>query len=292
MKRNPSLIQTIGRPLILLALLLTGLATVSAAVLKEDYPGASFGTAGGNTAEGTYTPTTTFTVGGTLYTMSDNPNRPTFQDDPSSTFMNLLLNQTSSLIANGTNLTFGALYNFNVTGKDLTTNDLVVKSYATHVANTDPTTNRFDESFYVQNAGGTISGTNVHWIQALVDNWKLNTAPGTADSKIDNGGPGAQADPYYDTGGDASSSYLFDDPNRRTALVNGTSVYFNFETFLVYQNSTYTLNDDGTVKTKGSVDIYDGVLWGFTLVPEPGTASLLILGLGAWALRRRSQARG
>jgi len=287
---SPALIKFSGACALLLAL--AGSQAANAAVLKIDYAGGSFVTGGGNTSLGISNSASTFTVGGTLYTLSANPFQPTYLADPSANFMSIVQSQTSSLIAGGNNLTFGQLYNFNFTGKTLTNDDLVIRSYATHVG---PGTNANDllgEDFYVRNAGGTISGGSVHWIQVLTDNWKLSlahTPPGTPDNKIDNGGPGAQPNPYYDTAGDGSSSYLYDDPSRYMNDVNGTRVYFNFETFLVKETSNYTLNFDNTVNTKGTIDVYDGVLWGFTIVPEPGCGALLVLALGCrWLMRRKT----
>ncbi|GEM_PF-6718845 len=267
-----------------LAIFAGSFGAANAGVLTSNYTGAFNDPILNSAVLGTYTPVASFMAGGNPYNINDSPVTPTFEATPSASFLTILNGQQSSLVANGVNLTFGQLYTFN-TGKALANNDLVLRSYAANASG-----GTVDDDFYIENAGATISGGKVHWIQTLVDNWKLNSPVGTLDSKVDNSP--LKANPYYDNGGDANSTFLSDDPTRQTAGYNGLPIYFNFETFLVNENSSYTLNDDGTVKTKGSVDVYGGVLWGFTITPEPGTTALLVLaGPVCWVLRRRIRAK-
>jgi hypothetical protein len=278
-----------------LALFCVALSPAQTQVLTFNYNG-PFVAPSGNQVTGTYAPLTGFTTaGGKSYVMTANPFQVAFQDDPSATFLNILTNQPSSIVANGNPLTFGALYDFTTAGKNLNNGDLVVWSYAEHVAGA---TNRFGQNFFIQNKGGAISGAKVHWIQTVVNNWKSLTVPGTPDSRVDTP---STTTPYYDKGADATSVYLFDDPARDNGnLLDGYNdakpIFFNFETFLVNENSTYTLNGDNTVKTKGSIDLYDGVRWGFILgTPEPGVTTLLSVSItllpGLLILRVRSKRR-
>jgi len=257
------------------AILLVALGAAQAAVLKEDYPGATFNDPKLNSPVlGVYVLSTNFNAGGTSYTLTDNPLHPTFENDPSAAFLNIHNNEQSTL---SNKLTYGQLYDFTVTGKNLNDGDLVVRSYAAFL--NDKGSCGVD--FYIENKGTKVAGAKVHWIQTLAGNNPLNGVAGTPFSKVDGGGQ----NPYYDATFDADSTFLSDDPHTPTSGLGAVSLYYNFETFLAYENSSYVLNNDGTVKTKGQVDIYDGVAWGMTIVPESSAPTLLLAGL-ALALGR------
>jgi hypothetical protein len=138
------------------------------------------------------------------------------------------------------------------------------------------------------------TGAGLHWIQVI----RANDADATqkkfgADAGggftmfLDNGWKGntlaldGSASPFYDGdyanppvkgGFTANASVLYDDPSSK--LFSGLDV--EFQSFIATEKDTK--NDAG--KTIHNVTIYDGVWWGFSAVPEPGSLTLVALGAG------------
>jgi hypothetical protein len=144
------------------------------------------------------------------------------------------------------------------------------------------------------------TGAGLHWVQVI----RANDADATqkkygADAGggftmfLDNGWKGntlaldGSGSPFYDGdyatppakgGFTANASVLYDDPSSK--LFPGLDV--EFQSFISVEKDTK--NDAG--KTIHNLTIYDGVWWGFTAVPEPGSVVLIAFGAGIVVLWR------
>jgi hypothetical protein len=122
---------------------------------------------------------------------------------------------------------------------------------------------------------GTDPTTNIHWIQVVSNNHKLNAAHGTADFKVDNLGA---TTPYYDTLAAANSRNFYDFPWRDDG---GASHTWSAELLLV----------QGPANGVGNILFLGGLSWGWenhplAAVPEPQAWLLLLLGLALLAAAR------
>ena len=298
--------------LLAVALLGASLQIAQAQVVVENYPNAPVVFNGGilanaklgpnNSSAGNYNAISYFNVGGKDWSVSLLPLHPTDQPNPTANWTNILNGQSATVTtpAGPKNYTYGQLYDFptaNGVPVDYTLSNgaLNVRTYATFA---NIPNDLFGIDFHVQ-YNPTVppdspSAPNIHWIQTLNDNWNLSGAPGTLDKKVDV--PAGQADPYYDTQGVADSTFLFDEPRRNISGLAGYSgppIVFNFETFLVKEVAVPTYNPDGTINTKGKVQVYDGVNYGFIAqTPEPGSVALFITltGSGLVIFRKRRRA--
>jgi hypothetical protein len=98
------------------------------------------------------------------------------------------------------------------------------------------------------------TGLSFHWIQQIMNNHKANVKHGVNDNKIDTR---YETTPYYDDGFAANTTTFIDRPYRHDP---GEAHQFNFNLFLVNQTADKT------------VDIYDGINWGWTnscTLPQP-----------------------
>lgn len=303
--------QSPWKSTLLVAAVLAGasLQSARAQVVVENYPNAAVNFNGGitaaklgpnNSSAGNYNAISYFTVGGNVWSVTLNPLHPTLQDDPTNNWTTVLNGQTATVTtpAGNKNYTYGQLYDFPTANSvpvdySLSNGALNVRTYATFAS---PANDLFGIDFHVQYAPTSPpdppSANNIHWIQVLTDNWKLSGGPGTLDNKVDLAAAN-QSDPYYDTNAVGDSTFLFDEPRRNISGLAGYvggPITFNFETFLVKEVLTPTYNADGTINTKGKVQVYDGVRYGFTAqTPEPGSVTLFITmtGSGVVIFRRR-----
>lgn len=243
-----------------------------------------------------------FTAAGFTYSVEVNPLHPTNQNDPTANYLAILNAQRTNPAGTArTDLTFGDVWDFPTVsggGPDysLSNGSIKVRRYTAEAA-----AGRFGVDFwadYVPSAvprGGITdpSGASMHWIQIIKDNWNIsapnlaNRGPGKPENIVDvttedpNTVPATppQGDPYYDNGGCADSSFFFDGPRRLQAQVTGAPYNWNAELFVVKEVLQPTFNAaDGKVVTKGKIQIYDGVNYGFVAqTPEPGAVAYLIM---------------
>ena len=156
------------------------------------------------------------------------------------------------------------------------------------------------------NPVGTDPTAGIHWVQVIDMNQPANT-PGTPPrgstygvstgggytAYMDNSGnrtTGASANnPYY--GNLSAFAYangvgILDGPARP---LNAATLGLDWEAQAFLTTETDTIN--GAVTTH-NVTVYDGVWWGFTVVPEPGSSTLFAVGAAlAWLARRRLNPR-
>ncbi len=265
-----------------------------AQVVVENYPNAPVVFNGGltagklgpnNSSAGNYNPVSYFTVGAATWSVSLKPSHPTDQNDPTGNWTTVLNGQNATVAtpAGAKNYTYGQLYDFPIVNSvpadyGLSNGALNVRTYATFASVPN---DLFGIDFHVQYNPTTPdppSAANVHWIQVLKDNWNLGGAPGTPENTVDV--PANLPNPYYDTSFVGDSTFLFDEPRRNiTGLAgySGPSITFDFETFLVKEVLVPTYNVDGTINSKGKVQVYDGVNYGFVAaVPEPNSVLLFV----------------
>ncbi|MCA2618575.1 MULTISPECIES: PEP-CTERM sorting domain-containing protein [unclassified Microcystis] len=98
------------------------------------------------------------------------------------------------------------------------------------------------------------TGNDFHWIQQIMNDHKLGFDHGVKDNKIDTP---STTTPYYDDGFSANQTTFIDSPYRDDS---GKAHKFDFNLFLVNQTADKT------------VDIYDGINWGWTnscTLPQP-----------------------
>jgi hypothetical protein len=258
----------------------------NAAVFTESYPGASFNYVNAfgqnDSSRGVYHTPDTFTdsVDPTVFSMSLLPSHPQFLTTPDSA-----VNFQSVLSLSFPNWTF----NYMTNGNDLALGgspSLTARTYSTF------TNDGVGAELYLGYTPGASDpkGAGVHWIQVVSNNWSIafdfsGVATNFVDTKIANS-------PFYDngnTGYDATTNYFDDIPKRpRIGLTNynGTPITWLGEAFLVQDLGTNGLGGD-------TVNIYDGVKWGWQIVPEPYT--LILTGLALVILvgtRRRSRESG
>lgn len=294
-----------------LALLGASFQIAQAQVVVENYPNAPVVFNGGltgpklgphNSSAGNYNPISYFTVAGKVWSVSLNPLHPADQANPTTNWTTVLNGQNANVTtpAGPKNYTYGQLYDFPIANSvpvdySLSNGALNVRTYATFAS---PADDLFGIDFHVQ-YNPTVppdspAGANIHWIQVLKNNWNLSGAPGTPDNKVDVAAN--LANPYYDTQGLSDSTFLFDEPRRNISdLVGyvGAPITFDFETFLVKEVAAPVYNPDGTINTKGKVQVYDGVRYGFIAqTPEPGSVMLFIAvaSSGAVVFRKRRRA--
>jgi hypothetical protein len=141
------------------------------------------------------------------------------------------------------------------------------------------------------------SKNTIYWVQVIHSNRPsprgetYGVPYGSATVYMDNASKadGSGIDPYYGhlTGFAAANGNGFVD---RTSFDLESSVGLHWQAQVFLATEKAVLNGDTGVTTK-TVTIYDGVWWGFRIVPEPGTWVLLVLGSGWFliALRRRVQ---
>ncbi|PWU12992.1 MAG: hypothetical protein C5B50_20325 [Verrucomicrobia bacterium] len=133
------------------------------------------------------------------------------------------------------------------------------------------------------------STNTIHWLQLLNESTKVNNygfaingQPGfwKYDNGNASGGPasGPGTGPYYDSNapqGFSTPPGFFDSPH----FYSGVGFYFYADVFPVWD--VYTPASGGNPATE-TIDIGDyGVQWGFLIVPEPSSISMIFLGLFA-----------
>jgi len=247
------------------------------AALLESYGAASF-VLGGTTYSGTgvYDPINSYNVAGQPWVASLAPLHP--------------IELASTTGAGDTNVNFASVlhdafptWTFNF-GHDLSANSLVVKAYDVEGTNgfvgIQQNANNFDGFFVQYVPHGTDPTTNIHWIQVVYDNHALGAGGGhgVIDHIVDNGGA---ANPYYDTLGVADGRNFVDSPGRTDA---GASHVWLADLYLVRESPT----------AANTVDIYEGIEWGWRNDPAPEPASLAIwcsMGIVGVAVRLRRRAK-
>jgi hypothetical protein len=146
------------------------------------------------------------------------------------------------------------------------------------------------------------STATLHWLQVLNEDKQYNgfgfaIAGQQGFWQVDNGdvngGPaaGAGTGPYYDSnsaGGFSVPPGFHDAPQ----FYAGVGTYLHFETSPAWDVFTPA---GGGKPAMESIDVADfGLAWGFTIVPEPSTSVLMIVGLalsGVFARLRRARTR-
>jgi hypothetical protein len=151
------------------------------------------------------------------------------------------------------------------------------------------------------NPTGTDPTTGIKWIQVIAATipsgrgvtYGTNIGGGLTaylDNSADNG-TGAGVDPYYGWLSGflyATNQGFLDEPAFQLGAGLGAKGQdWEAQAFMSTETSTVA---DGV--TTHNVTIYDGVWWGFTIVPEPGSATLFAGGaVLVFLARRRSQSR-
>ena len=293
------------------ALLLGGLATlpVNAQVVTENYNGAVLSNPKtGLMPTSTYRAANSFSANGFNYSVVLQPLHPLFQDDPTANFLSTLTNQATNPA--GKLLTFGDVYNFSTVsggGPDysLSNGSIEVRRYTAEASG-----GSFGLDFWADYKpsaaprGGVTdpNGASMHWIQVINDNWNIsdpmmaNRGPGKPENIVDVDITPPQGDPYYDNGGAANNAFFLDTPRRPQGGVTGGTYFWNAELFVVKDALAPTFNMmTGDVTQKGTIQIYDGVRYGFiATTPEFSViVDIVLLGGGAFAVfwyRRRLSA--
>jgi len=302
MKCNPGF-RLLG-PLVLLA---AAAQPLSAQVVTETYDGGML-TKGTLTRTSEYRAQNNFTANGFNYSVILNPLHPVFQDDPTANYMSILNGQNTNPTGMKV-LKFGDVWDFptmTVGGPDysLSKGAIDVRRYTAeaggggfgldfwadyHPMGTDPS----------QRNGGV---GDMHWIQVINDNWNISDpnmakqGPGKSEMIVDVDVDPPDTAPYYDAGlhpGTADNTFFFDGPRRPKSGVNGQSFFWDAELFVAKEVLQPTFMADGSVMTKGKIQIYDGVRYGFVAItPElsPGI-HLLLLGGGLFVFLRLRRIR-
>jgi len=260
-------------------------STVQATVFTENYPGAPFSYMNGRgkafVSRGIYDPSETFTdlIDPTNYTISLLPAHPQFLTAP-----NAAVNFMSVLAASYPTWNF----NYTTNGNDLALSgnpSLTARTYTTFTndVNDDGSSNTMigAELFLTNTPAATDpQGASMHWIQVVSNNWSSYKYSGTATGFVD----ASKSSPFYDVCCDATNLYFDDTPSRpRYGLTNfnGTPLTWLAEVFVAQD-----MGPDG--RGGDNVNIYDGVEWGWQVVPEPSSLLLLSLaGITLLAMHRR-----
>jgi hypothetical protein len=142
-----------------------------------------------------------------------------------------------------------------------------------------------------QPQGEDPSGSIVRWLQVISTNDPSGFGTtngynqgGGYTGYIDNGWTGQTnppSDPYYGKDDDINSTGYW---GNSTAFVDQPAR--GFQQGLDWDAQVFIAFGDLNAKY---LNIYDGVAWGFTLTPEPGTASLIAFGTVLIAIGRRAR---
>jgi hypothetical protein len=268
--------------------LLASWTNAHAGFLTTNYPGASFKTGGNNTAIGTNNPSVGFMDGKTAnkYILTIGPNPPTALPG----LTNLLT--TTFTGPDSLGHSFGSKIDLFSTPFSGRGNELTVKSYAAFSNGGGGLVGVSMYVSYAQNGGNDPKAGSVQWIQVITDNWALvngSSQPGVKATQIDVS-PSATS-PFYNDSFDANkggSTYLYDEPSRlasKLATYSGSyPLSFTFQTFAVVDTGLLDTNN------KDIVNVYGGFQWGFSVVPEPSSIVLVLIGAvvlvaGKWCHR-------
>jgi hypothetical protein len=293
---------------LLASVLLVALAApLSAQVVTETYDGGML-MKGALTRTSEYRAQTSFSANGFNYSVILNPLHPIFQDDPTANYMSILNGQNTNPTGMKV-LKFGDVWDFPIMtemGPDysLSKGAIEVRRYTA-----EATGGGFGLDFWVdyhpmgadpnQRTGNV---GDMHWIQVINDNWNIsdpnmaNRGPGKPEMIVDVDVDPPDTAPYYDGGnhpGAADNTYFFDGPRRPQSQVNGQGYFWNAELFVAKEVLRPTFTADGSVMTKGKIQIYDGVRYGFiAITPELSpSVHLLLLGSGFFIFVRLRRIR-
>lgn len=279
----------------------------SQGLLKADYPGAAFATAGGNSTQGVFNASTIFTEGANRYQLSvypvQNMNLPEERRTPTPGPASINSpNFAAQLQGQFANWIFHYDDNNNA-DLALSNQSLSVKTYSTYVQpNNGVNATAVGADLYLSyNPAATDPPKNnsLHWIQVLATNWGISGPAGTMDNKVDIGA--GNTTPYYDLSFDADQNYFFDRPTRLPQdnqfglgnynfAANGP-IYWNAEVLLVQETGLVRDNNNNVIGRE--VNIYDGARWGWQIssVPEPAYYQLTVLLVGGTLIVRRARRR-
>jgi hypothetical protein len=184
-------------------------------------------------------------------------------------------------------LTFVA-YTLNYVGGFAGQNEFNVQSYSVFASNGGQSGADLYVVYNPDNGDPAI-GKNLHWVQVIWNNWS-STPPtenttGKIENIVDNGGAG---NPYYDTLGTAGTTTIngnqvfnfYDRPGRPSDELAA----YNFATPIQWMAEDFLVADTGKQKANGAeiLNVYGGIEYGWqvTLLPEPSSLVLALLGLG------------
>jgi hypothetical protein len=150
------------------------------------------------------------------------------------------------------------------------------------------------------NPVGTDPTTGINWIQVIAATipsgrgTTYGTVSGPLPLYLDNATvAGPPVNPYYGFLSDfayANNTGFLDEPSFQLGTGLGAQGQdWEAQAFLSTETDTYTTNGANVVENH-NVTIYDGVWWGFDIVPEPGSVTLCVVGAGtglALLARRR-----
>lgn len=129
------------------------------------------------------------------------------------------------------------------------------------------------------------TGNDVHWVQVI----KTNDPMGN-QAKYDAGGGYSW---YIDNDGNPAGNPFYDFPVPGFVPAAGDDWFFDRPSrFPVtdWEAQAFIATGDPATRT---LALYDGVYWGFEVVPVPGSLTLALIGLGytSWRVRKRKLAK-